>query len=50
LALFQHDEFSRKETLSGEFLLAYHCQRQKLRIKTETETTDDTTPSQGDSE
>lgn len=47
LALFQHDDFSRKEALSGEFLLAYHCQRQKF--KTKTETTDDTTPSQGDS-
>lgn len=45
LALFQHDDFSRKEALSGEFLLAYHCQRQKFRTKT-----DDTTPSQGDTE
>lgn len=49
LALFQHDDFSRKEALSGEFLLAYHCQRQKFRTKTEIETTDDTT-SQGDTE
>ncbi len=49
LALFKHDDFSRKEALSGEFLLAYHCQRQKLRTKTETEPTDET-PSQGDSE
>ena len=47
LALFQHDDFSRKEALSGEFLLAYHCQRQKFKSKTET--TDDTT-SQGDTE
>lgn len=47
LSLFKHDEFSRKESLSGEFLLAYHCQRQKLRTKTEPT---DETPSQGDSE
>jgi CRISPR-associated protein Csd1 len=49
LALFQHDDFSRKEALSGEFLLAYHCQRQKFRTKTEAETIDDTI-SQGDTE
>jgi CRISPR-associated protein Csd1 len=49
LALFKHDDFSRKDALSGEFLLAYHCQRQKQRTKTETETADET-PSQGDSE
>lgn len=47
LALFKHDDFSRKEALSGEFLLAYHCQRQKF--KTKTEITDET-PSQGDTE
>lgn len=47
LALFKHDDFSRKEALSGEFLLAYHCQRQKLRSKP---STTDETPSQGDSE
>jgi CRISPR-associated protein Csd1 len=46
LVLFQHDDFRRKEALSGEFLLAYHCQRQKF--KTKNETTDDTT--QGDTE
>lgn len=47
LTLFKHDEFSSKEALSGEFLLGYHCQRQKLRSKPETT---DETPSQGDSE
>jgi len=47
LALFKHEEFSSKEALSGEFLLGYHCQRQKQRIKTETT---DETPSQGDTE
>ena len=31
LSLFQHDDFMRKEPLSGEFLLGYHCQRQKIR-------------------
>ena len=35
LALFKHDDFVRKEALSGEFLLAYHCQRQKIKNKTE---------------
>ncbi|WP_347989236.1 type I-C CRISPR-associated protein Cas8c/Csd1 [Methylomonas sp. AM2-LC] len=49
LTLFKHDDFSRKEMLSGEFLLGYHCQRQKLRSKTETESTDQT-PLQGDTE
>ncbi len=47
LALFKHDEFSSKEALSGEFLLGYHCQRQKIRSKPETT---DETPSQGDTE
>jgi len=45
LALFQHEEFSSKEALSGEFLLGYHCQRQKQRTKT----TDETSP-QGNTE
>ncbi len=49
LALFKHDDFSCKEALSGEFLLAYHCQRQKFRTKPESEATDKT-PSQGDTE
>lgn len=31
LSLFQHDDFMRKEPLLGEFLLGYHCQRQKIR-------------------
>ncbi len=35
IALFEHDEFVRKGSLSGEFLLGYHCQRQKFRLKTE---------------
>jgi CRISPR-associated protein Csd1 len=47
LALFKYEEFSNKEALSGEFLLGYHCQRQKLRTKPEST---DETPSQGDSE
>ncbi|SEP88172.1 CRISPR-associated protein Csd1 [Nitrosomonas ureae] len=45
-AMFKHDDFTRKAALSGEFLLGYHCQRQKF--KTKTETTDET--SSGDSE
>jgi CRISPR-associated protein Csd1 len=47
LALFKHQEFNSKEALSGEFLLGYHCQRQKLRTKPEST---DETPSQGDTE
>ncbi len=49
LSLFKYDEFNSKDKLSGEFLLAYHCQRQKFKTKTETETTDET-PIEGDSE
>lgn len=30
-AAFEGDDFTRDGTLSGEFLLAYHCQRQALR-------------------
>ena len=44
LASFQHNDFSRKEALSGEFLLAYHCQRQKFKTKSIDES------SQGDAE
>ena len=47
LALFKNDDFNRKEALSGEFLLGYHCQRQKLRTKNEP--TEETLV-QGDSE
>ncbi|MGZ5304275.1 MAG: type I-C CRISPR-associated protein Cas8c/Csd1, partial [Bacteroidia bacterium] len=32
-AMFKHDDFTSKAALSGEFLLGYHCQRQKLRTK-----------------
>lgn len=46
-AMFKHDDFTSKASLSGEFLLGYHCQRQKLRTKSETT---DETSSQGDSE
>lgn len=47
LASFDHQEFVSKTPLSGEFLLAYHCQRQKHRIKKDSK---DETPSQGDPE
>lgn len=30
LCAFQHDDFINDRTLSGEFLLGYHCQRQAL--------------------
>jgi len=35
--LFQADDFMEDRKLSGEFLLGYHCQRQTLRAKPETE-------------
>ncbi len=46
---FAIEDFKSPAPLSGEFLLGYHCQRQKQRtkIKTEAEITDET-PSQGD--
>ena len=34
---FQGKDFTDDRKLSGEFLLGYHCQRQTLRIKPETE-------------
>lgn len=34
---FQADDFMEDRKLSGEFLLGYHCQRQTLRTKPETE-------------
>ncbi|MDO9270676.1 MAG: type I-C CRISPR-associated protein Cas8c/Csd1 [Methylobacter sp.] len=40
---FAIEDFNSNAPLSGEFLLGYHCQRQKQRNKTEN-------PSQGDSE
>lgn len=43
--LFRPQDFTSKAALSGEFLLGYHCQRQKLRTKTTDENV-----SQGDSE
>ncbi len=43
--LFSPQDFTSKAALSGEFLLGYHCQRQKLRTKTT-----DENPSQGDAE
>lgn len=44
---FAHDEFTRlKSPLSGEFLLAFHCQRQAFRKKADTgNITDTSTPS-----
>jgi CRISPR-associated protein Csd1 len=44
---FAIEDFKSPAPLSGEFLLGYHCQRQKQRSKTETT---DEIPSQGDSE
>lgn len=35
--LFQGDDFMDESKLSGEFLLGYHCQRQALRTRPETE-------------
>lgn len=47
VSLFEPAEFTSKNPLSGEFLLGYHCQRQKFRTKSKTS---DDTSSQGDSE
>lgn len=41
-ALFTPDDFTNEKCLTGEFLLGFHCQRQKLREKSET-TTDNST-------
>lgn len=40
--LFQEDDFMEDRKLSGEFLLGYHCQRQTLRTKPETEQDENT--------
>ena len=40
LAAFSSDDFTREGPLSGEFLLAYHCQRLALRNKTESDQSD----------
>jgi len=40
--LFQADDFMEDRKLSGEFLLGYHCQRQSLRAKPETEQDENT--------
>ncbi len=40
--LFQADDFMEDRKLSGEFLLGYHCQRQALRAKPETEQDENT--------
>jgi len=37
VGLFQGEDFMEDRKLSGEFLLGYHCQRQTLRNKPETE-------------
>lgn len=42
--LFQVDDFMEDRKLSGEFLLGYHCQRQTLRAKPETEHDENTEP------
>jgi len=47
LGLFRHDDFTRDERLSGEFLLGYHCQRLDFRYNPSAETTPD---AEGDNE
>jgi CRISPR-associated protein Csd1 len=42
ICLFQGDDFMDERKLSGEFLLGYHCQRQTLRTKPETEQDENT--------
>jgi CRISPR-associated protein Csd1 len=46
-AMFNRNEFTSKDKLSGEFLLGYHCQRHYFKNKPET--IEDTTD-QGDAE
>ena len=41
---FEGDDFTRDGALSGEFLLAYHCQRQALRPIGRTSEEDEPTP------
>ena len=40
LSAFPADDFTRESPLSGEFLLAYHCQRLALRNQTESQESD----------
>lgn len=40
---FNGQDFMSEARLSGEFLLGYHCQRQALRPKSESDKTDETT-------
>lgn len=43
---FNGQDFMSEARLSGEFLLGYHCQRQALRPKSESDKTDETTENQ----
>jgi CRISPR-associated protein Csd1 len=43
---FSGQDFMSEARLSGEFLLGYHCQRQALRPKSESDTAEDTTENQ----
>ena len=43
LCAFHVDDFTKDHTLSGEFLLGYHCQRKSLRDKPSTENDEDNT-------
>lgn len=44
VAMFQGEDFMNDNKLSGEFLLAYHCQRQALRAKPDPEHDEHTEP------
>ncbi len=46
VSAFNGQDFMSETRLSGEFLLGYHCQRQALRPKDESNTTEDTTENQ----
>jgi CRISPR-associated protein Csd1 len=43
---FSDQDFMSEARLSGEFLLGYHCQRQALRPKSESDTTEEATENQ----
>jgi len=46
VSAFDSQDFRDEARLSGEFLLGYHCQRQSLRAKPESEKADEATENQ----
>jgi CRISPR-associated protein Csd1 len=46
VCVFSGQDFMSEARLSGEFLLGYHCQRQALRPKSESDKAEETTENQ----